>query len=271
MNKVHVSGITFEKSRNREKLRETVSSACQLLEKSGFETNTRVVTFQNNKSLINFNYKKHDKIRRKYGNLLLSKFFLIGDSTVLTRLKTVLVSNIKKNQDNSRRRGSDYAWKQLNLTSKHIFLWQDFLESDFDYLIVFEDDATRNLTSELSVVTVFRYISTFENQPIFVNLIHQFNLRNQEIISEYEKPNAAFYFTKVFANTTGAYIINRQMACYLFEAILVEPNLRVMGADWLIGLLARKIPIGSKLICLNVEPTMYYNQSLDDSTSTLEN
>ena len=271
MNKVRVTGITFEKSRNREKLRETVSSACQLLEENGFKTNTHVVSFQNNKSLSNFNYKKHDKTRRKYGRLLLNEFFLIGNSTVFTRMKRVLGSYIKKNQDNSRRSGSDYAWKELNLTGKHIFLWQDFLESDFDYLIVFEDDATSNLTSELSIVDVFLYISTFENQPIFVNLIHQFNLRNQEIISEYEKPNATFYFTKVFANTTGAYIINRQMACYLFEAILVEPNLRVMGADWLIGLLARKIPTGSKFICLNIEPTIYYNQSLDDSTSTLEN
>jgi hypothetical protein len=271
MNTVRISGITFEKSRNREKLRETVSSACQLLEENGFETHTRVVSFQNNNPLIDFNYKKHDKIRRENGRLLINKFFSMSNSTIFTRIKKSLGYNSNGNQDNSRRRGSDYAWKQLNLTGKHIFLWQDFLESDFDYLIVFEDDATSNQTPELSIATVFRYISTFEPQPIFVNLIHQFNLRNQEIGSEYEKLNSLFYFTKVFANTTGAYIINRQMAYYLFEAILVEPNLRVMGADWLIGLLARKIPADSKFICLNVEPTLYYNQSLIDSTSTLEN
>jgi hypothetical protein len=271
MNKVRVAGITFGKSNNRENLRDTVSGTQRLLEENGFETSTRIVSFQNNKSLISFNYKKHDKIRKKYGRLLLDEFFLNSNSSVVARINTGLRNYIKRNREITRRSGSKYAWKQLNLTGKHMFLWQDFLESDFDYLIVFEDDISCNPNSELNLDTVLRYISTFENQPIFVNLIHQFNLRNQEIHLEYEKPSEHFYFTKVFANTTGAYIINRQMAQYLFEAILVEPNLRVMGADWLIGLLARKIPIGNKSICLNVEPTMYYNDSLDDSNSTLEN
>ena len=79
------------------------------------------------------------------------------------------------------------------------------------------------------------------------------------------------YLTKLVANTTGAYIINRNLGNALFELILKNPRLRVIGADWLITILGSKIPKNLNPIAINLNEGIFLNGSLVFNNSQLAN
>jgi len=270
MSRIYIAGITFEKSNRRSDLENLVNSLDDFLGDSDLKIFSRLVSFQNENALLGFDFKAHDRIRSRNGYKILSHFFASNNKRIPYLFKLLLVS-IFSNNRNQLRRGKKYSWKQLNLTGKHVFIWQDFLESDSDFLLVLEDDVVGDSESDRRLADVFQWISKIDGRPLFVNLIHQFDLREWSTESDIPNLPGYFYTTKVFANTTGAYIVNRKMASYLFEAILTNPSLRVVGADWLIGLLGMKFTDQTSFVCLNTMPGIFYNQSLTTNTSSLEN
>jgi hypothetical protein len=269
MLRIYIAGITFDKSPKRSNIVNQVNLISDFLSGSNMQISSRIVSYQNEDTLIKFNFQDHDRIRAQSGRKLLSNFFASGKKRIFYYIKYHLVSLFTHDR-NKLRRGAKYSWRQLNLTGKHVFIWQDFLETDADFLLVLEDDVFGHSQSSRLLAEVLQGISNL-NYPVFVNLIHQFDLRSRTI--EIDIPNlpSNLYATKVFANTTGAYILNRNMASYLFEAILTNPNLRVVGADWLIGLLGMKFADSTDSICLNSMPGIFENQSLSTNTSSLEN
>jgi hypothetical protein len=268
--KIYIAGITFEKSTKRSSVENLVNSTSIFLRHINFQVFSRLISFQNENALIEFDFQGHDRIRTRNGYRILSNFFASRIGKISYLIKIYVVSIFSRNR-NKLRRGKKYSWKQLNLTGKHVFIWQDFLETDSEFLLVFEDDVLGDLESDRRLAEIIQQISTINDRPIFVNLIHEFDLRSKSIKTDILNLPSYFYNTEVFANTTGAYIVNREMAGYLFEAILTNPNLRVVGADWLIGLLGMKFKDNARSLCLNVLPGVFYNQSLSTNTSSLEN
>jgi hypothetical protein len=270
MLRIYIAGITFDKSTKRSNVIKQINSISDSLSSINMQIFLRVVSYQNESALIEFNFQNHDRIRARNGRKILSNFFVSGKKRIPYMLKLFLVSIFGKDRNKSRR-GEKYSWRQLNLTGKHVFLWQDFLESDSDFLLVLEDDVVGDFESFSRLAEILQGISAIDNHPLFINLIHEFDLRSRTIETDIPNLPNYFYATRVFANTTGAYILNRRMASYLFEAILTSPNLRVVGADWLIGLLGMKFADSTKSLCLNVFPGIFYNESLSTNTSSLEN
>ena len=270
MLRVYIAGITFENSAKRSNIINQLNSISAFLNSINIQIISRLISFQNKDELIQFNFKSHDRLRARSGRKVLSNFFVSGKKRIPYKFKLLLLSILNKDK-NKLRSGKKYSWRQLNLTGKHIFTWQDFLESNSDFLLVLEDDVVGDSQSLSRLAMVLDELSAFNDRPLFVNLIHEFDLRSRSIETDIKNLPNYFYVTKVFANTTGAYILNREMANYLFEAILTNPNLRVVGADWLVGLLGMKFPDATKSICLNIAPGLFHNQSLSTNTSSLEN
>jgi hypothetical protein len=267
--KIAIYGISFSGSRNWEYLRETIRFVLSQLIADEISVNSQIVSYQSEKSFVPFDFKKHDKHRRKLGRKLFNSLQPGLVFNFKHQIISLLAVKLKRGHFKGRS-GKTYGWRQLNLTNKHIFLWQSFLESDDDFLLVLEDDATINPKNSLAILEVFSFLAKMPKRPVFVNLIHQFDLHSNYIKTDLPLINEHSFYSKTLANTTGAYIVNREMAAQLFEVILVNPGFRVAGADWLIGLLSLQVPNPSKNICLNIVPGFFTNSSLDSNLSSLE-
>ena len=260
-----VSGITYTDSKNYENIFNKIYETKHELLNSKFEIIENVYAYQAENHFHKLNFYMHDLVRIYYGFKNIKIIF--GARKILIFLRHV--RNITSS--NNKRSGIKYAWKQLNLTNKHIFIWQKFLESDAEYLFVLEDDVVVNPKSTLNLSDIFLVIDALKENYLFVNLINHFNLKKLEIPNNKIEEISDVYLTKLVANTTGAYIINRNLGNALFELILKNPRLRVIGADWLITILGSKIPKNLNPIAINLNEGIFLNGSLVFNNSQLAN
>ena len=268
--KVSISGISFTKSKNLENLNETIEFIVEQMNVNEINVNSQIIRYQGEKPFVLFDFKRHDKIRRKFGRIMFNVLNPELKYNIRHQISELRAITFKRGHYKGRS-GKIYGWKQPNLTSKHIFLWQTFLESDDDLLFVLEDDAMLNPTNKVAIPDLCFFTAKISPDPVFINLISHFDLRSNYIETDMPLLGENSYYSKTLANTTGAYVINREMAIALYEAILVNPEFRVVGADWLIGLLTQQFASELNPVCLNIVPGIFTNGSLDSNKSSLEN
>jgi|688.fasta_scaffold217791_2 hypothetical protein len=261
--KIMVSGITYTGSKNYENILNKINETKHELLNSRFEVIEHVYSYQAENYFHKLNFNLHDLVRTYYGFKNIQIIFGAKKLTIFLRhLKNVIFSKNKRS-------GIKYAWRQLNLTNKHIFIWQNFLESDAEYLFVLEDDVIINPKSTLNLSDIFLIIEAFKENYLFVNLINHFDLKKLEIPNNKIVEVTDVYLTKLVANTTGAYIINKNLGNAFFELILKNPRLRAIGADWLITILGSKISRDLNPIAINLNEGIFLNGSLIFDNSQL--
>jgi hypothetical protein len=163
------------------------------------------------------------------------------------------------------RKGAADRWKknsaiEVMVTDKHIRAWSQFLDSDANYLIVFEDDAVFKDDSNLRINQLpVDLTRNFLNRPCYVDLGGGCSLADL-MISSLEKHHDENYryYKKPVTNTTCAYLISRELITQ-FNAILTrKPWLRLISIDWMINSLF--ISIGkdvSSVVCMHADPTIF--------------
>jgi hypothetical protein len=129
------------------------------------------------------------------------------------------------------------------LSDKHIRCWAAFLESDSQYLIVFEDDAIFRDDSAIRLKDLLATLDQLpEQRTIYADLaggfpIEQLRLDAVRIQGQIALPGMLEY-RKVATNTTCCYLLNRPMASALYNEVLRRPLLRLIGPGWMISTIA---------------------------------
>lgn len=267
--KLLIIGITHPSSNNQELLRQTAESISQQVMGDN-EVKIILNRYQNSDIETRIKSRFHDLLRTYFG-IKLKLIFFAPNRPRFIQIWKIIADVVFLISSKNKRSGKKYAWKQLNLTNKHIFAWQQFLETDSEYLLVLEDDAIENPKNTIEISEVLALIATLKNKAVIVNLINHFDLSELNVESHTTISGMRVGTSRIFANTTGAYLANHLAIEMLFKQILQNPVMRVVGADWMIGLLGNKFPKNVTAVALNLESGLFLNSSLIEMNSTLEN
>lgn len=161
------------------------------------------------------------------------------------------------------------AWRrssaiEVAVTDKHIRAWSFFLDSDADYLILFEDDAIFNEDSKLRLNNLLDKLRQEElTQNLYVDLAGGCNLDSLKVDQLLSSRDESFrYYKKPVTNTACAYLINKSLANHFHRVLTQKPWLRLIGVDWMMNTLfinlARE---GIDCICMHAEPTIFKHGS----------
>lgn len=146
---------------------------------------------------------------------------------------------------------------EISLTSKHIKAWENFIETDADFLIVCEDDIIIKKDSTMRISELINR-SVKLSQPFYFDLAGGLQLdalRVEKLI--HQKINNRIVFNHPVTNTTCCYTINREFVKIALKFIVERPYLRYIGADWLINslfILARRNRLD--IYCEHFDPTI---------------
>lgn len=150
------------------------------------------------------------------------------------------------------------------VTDKHIRLWQQFLDTEMRYLIVFEDDAVFRDTSIENVLSLrARLALEASARPIYIDLAGgciPAELGIDHLLAEQDTHFRRY--RKPVTNTACAYLVNRAMVTLFVEHLVRHPWLRLISIDWLMN----KLFILSDLqedqaLCLHADPTVFVHGS----------
>ena len=144
-----------------------------------------------------------------------------------------------------------------------------FLESNFDYLIVLEDDATFKNNTNYIIEKVLEILLNEKDKDLFyVDLAggpKVSELKISNIINE--KRDDIIFLNKPITNTTCSFMMNAKLAKELKSVLLKNPLYRFIPADHMFNALFFKINYQNKALCLHLEPTALNHGSMYEGST----
>ncbi len=124
----------------------------------------------------------------------------------------------------------NYLYVAKVVTEKHVRSWVNALEDSVDALLVLEDDA---ILQDNSLETLSQAVKFIKQQiPTYINLSKGNDLK--DYIKEYsENSKEAGWFKLRAADTSGAYLVNRNGLEVLARKYSEEPNTAVLAIDFM--------------------------------------
>ncbi|AWW47462.1 hypothetical protein DPM17_01650 [Polynucleobacter paneuropaeus] len=198
-------------------------------------------------------YKSLDRRWRKYRLLkqrLLPFDWMIFFRKVLLKYVFSLRNKAKKWAKNS--------YIEMIVTAKHIRAWEQFLEMNVDYLIVFEDDV---IFQESSALRLSNLLSTLgqKNKLCYVDLGGGAELSDLMVdrLLIYQEAEYRHYKMPV-TNTACAYLIGRELAEVFSKTLVSRPWLRLIGIDWMINnIFILNKELMQDCLCMHADPTIF--------------
>ena len=151
------------------------------------------------------------------------------------------------------------------VTAKHIRAWELFVQANFDYLLIFEDDVhfTSSSISEFNNCIV-DLIENEDNNFIYIDLaggcksdelkIDKLLVSKTDYLNVYNKP---------VTNTACCYLIDSKLARYFVNEVAVKPLLRMIGVDWLMNkLFINLVKQHQSCACFHANPTIFEHGSV---------
>lgn len=163
------------------------------------------------------------------------------------------------------RQGSRYTWKGMYLLDKHLRAWVDLLESDCDFVFIFEDDAQIRADEHETFSEFLPQI--LANEPMttnYVDLCGHFNFR--EHFPQFDRAVVQrrddWFRVPLISNTSCAYIMSRPLAAAFLDLVMENPKLRRLNSDWAVNVLAANLQGVMNPTCWMRIPGPVLNQSL---------
>lgn len=126
---------------------------------------------------------------------------------------------------------------EVFVTDKHISAWRNFLDSDSDILLCFEDDVILPKDSARELVTLLEQrIVEMCIGAEFIDLAGSFDIQVLDNTAIKSLPNQRLnaYFPG-FSNTACSYLLTKGMAKLFYAELGKNALLRLIAVDWLIN------------------------------------
>lgn len=240
-----------------------VQAAGNFLFSSGLESEPRVIKWQPNEQ-----NSKTSFFGRVGLEMAKSRHELLRERGTVRFIKSILGSLVgtflASRQPDKRKK----KYAELSLTDKHVRIWVQFMESERDFLFVFEDDIVPINTGLNSKKDMEEFLSRDSGSGVFLNLAeaftkNQLGLRFEVIEDELE-------VVRVFppsCNTTAAYALSRGAVSKMLSLLLFKPQLRQFPADWLLNELLSKCQVRTYFL---LRPPFRNGSLLGDSESSVQ-
>lgn len=167
------------------------------------------------------------------------------------------------------RQTTGQRWKknsaiEVAVTDKHIRAWTQFLDTNADWLICFEDDAVFKEDSINNIEKLLSHLGNINcHKPIYIDLAGGCNLEDIQISKLLEKQDEYFrYYKKPVTNTACVYMMNRSLVYQFYSILTIKPWLRLIGVDWMMNNLFIHIndlvsTPDSGVVCMHADPTIF--------------
>lgn len=171
---------------------------------------------------LNRQWSKYRSIHNK--NIILDSMLL------LMKIKKKYLKNNLKNRKTS--------FVETIVTDKHVRAWS-ILAKKNDYLLIFEDDA---VFDESSIEQIRILISNILLQKIdsyvYVDLAGGCSIDSLQINQlKSNRDNKYIYYNKIVTNTACAYGLNKKLALFFLDHLILKPELQYIGIDWMMNAL----------------------------------
>lgn len=150
------------------------------------------------------------------------------------------------------------------VTDKHIRLWQQFLDTDKLYLLVFEDDAVFKDNSVQGVLSLqARLVSQAPSRPVYIDLAGGCALPDLAIDTLLAEQDEHFRrYRKPVTNTACVYMLNRATVELFVTHLVRRPWLRLLSIDWLMNKLFMLSDLrDDQALCLHADPSIFQHGS----------
>jgi len=150
------------------------------------------------------------------------------------------------------------------VTDKHIRLWLQFLDSDMQSLVVFEDDA---VFGERSIQEIVRLRERLSQEPVirpvYIDLAGGCEPRELAVDRLLIGQDERFrHYRKPVTNTACVYLVNRSTVQLFVTQLLQRPWLRLISIDWLMNqLFILSRPGDDSMLCLHADPPIFRHGS----------
>lgn len=161
-------------------------------------------------------------------------------------------------------RKSNKASIELELSIKHVRAWTTFLDSDYSWLLVIEDDVKFCLNSVESLGVTEAFIKSVGQQPAFLSLTAPYSITEMHVGRLVNSNrNQLLEFKSGCSNTTAAYMINREAAELLVSSFRLAEYLKFLNADLLLNSLFMRIhKSGIRVVSAHLENELLSNSSV---------
>lgn len=250
---ISIFGITHEASPYNANVLKQTSSVQTLLRKSGFNSNFEIIESQ-----IGPAEPHNPTCQWNYGSLArtvfagASMFFrleLLATArnplyypriflSFAARIMFVSWQGVKKLLSDPKA-----LWKEGELTNKHFRCWEMFIEqTENEWAMVLEDDAKPSHHFPMSVTRALKLVDRNDGVPTYIDLVSHFDyFKSYYHANVYKSVGGPGLNTAPFlANTTAAYLINKQFARELLYQLRLFPQARRISIDWAMGYLQGK-------------------------------
>jgi hypothetical protein len=153
---------------------------------------------------------------------------------------------------------------EILVTDKHIRGFSIALDSNVDYLLVFEDDTVFLENSIEKLSGLFSSLEINNDLPIYIDLAGGFEINQLYIDKLKLKEDSNFvYYTKPVTNTACCYLVNKKQIEIFCSHIVKNPFLRYLSIDHLINkLFIIQSMDKSSSFCKHASPTFFNHGSV---------
>jgi hypothetical protein len=125
---------------------------------------------------------------------------------------------------------------EIVLTDKHLRAWDRFIDGDYDWNLVMEDDIIFTMETVPSVCKIIDGLDPKDTHLEYFDLgggfpLHALNV--SDLISLQDRGTVKF--KRPVTNTLCCYLMNRALGTELKRIITARPQYRLLPADWLLN------------------------------------
>lgn len=162
-----------------------------------------------------------------------------------------------------KKRSANNASREYEVTLKHRFGWKEFLKSGRDYLIVFEDDVILKRDSADRFGTYLEYSKAISPESLlYVDVAGGFPHEMIPLPPVISNSGGIKAFGDPVTNTAAGYIVSKGLAQRLIQKSKPTNLFRVIGIDFFLNRLLRRISAREEVECLHLDPPIFTHGSM---------
>lgn len=203
---------------------------------------------------IYYDFKHKNEFSFKFSLLLLRR---------LIRLNNSIFNLIFQNNNKTIK-----TFKRLKIenivTGKHIKAWEDFLKSNKQIMIVFEDDAICKKDTERRLKDLLVRMQSINYENIYIDLAGGFNPYNIIPKRKIQNTNDELLLVEgIYTNTACSYLINQNLAKLLYKEYQKTKLNKSFPIDHLINKLAMEVNKSQNIFSIHFHNPLFTHGSFE--------
>jgi hypothetical protein len=204
-----------------------------------------------------------------------NEYKLRNNNNIILDALRLLKTTLRKYNSTTIRKSKQTSFIETIVTDKHIRAWSTLAENN-DYILIFEDDVIFQDHSIDQLNNLFEKIllkKEYQDANIYIDLAGGCKKDELKYMKLELKEDSNFiFYKKIVTNTACAYLLNKHLIHFFLKTLILKPELRLIGVDWMMNCLAIAVEKqeSREIICWHSFPTILLHGSVSGTFSPWE-